>query len=338
MTKELITQAGAIPALPGYAALAASEAGMTVKERLAEWFAALTPMTRVAYEGDLKLFARWLGAIEGRNITVDEAVIALAFAEANDTAQRPTLLMIERFAGHLTANGLKASSVATTIAPLQSVLRLLARSGIGPGRQDVKIAVEKDENLRVLPENGVISAALIGLKRTATAQALRDRAMVELMARAGLRRREVITMNLADIDADRCMIRVKGKGKSGKVDHPIATATCAALHDWLAVRGAVALEAEALFVSVNGRTKGKRLTVKAVNDACKRIGIAVTGEGLEPHDLRRVAVTNVKRAVGMDDAQDFARHARRETTQIYVAAAEKFDAKRRAVDALASAF
>lgn len=111
--------------------------------------------------------------------------------------------------------------------------------------------------------------------------ARRDAALIAFLVGAGLRRAEVVSLDLTDLDDDSLVVR--GKGDVVR-DVPLAPGVRRAVRDWLAVRGD---EPGPLLTPVTVRKPQevilRRLSVNAVAQAvAKRFGPDV-----RPHDLRR---------------------------------------------------
>lgn len=142
-------------------------------------------------------------------------------------------------------------------------------------------------------------------------QALRDQAMIALMAYAGLREGEVVGLNLKDVSISERSGRVivwTGKGDK-KREVPLGLEVRRALGAWLEVRGS----GEALFI---GKGEG-RLTTRSVQRRVAEIG-RQAGLTVTPHDLRH---TFAKRLVDagkpLSVVGKLLGHARLDTTARY---------------------
>ena len=117
----------------------------------------------------------------------------------------------------------------------------------------------------------------------------RDAAMIALGAAGGLRRSEIIALDVADYDADTGALTIRrGKGRKPRVCYA-TNGAADALADWLALRGN---EPGALFcpVSQTGQIAYRRMIGHAFHKICsKRAGQAGVKE-FTPHDLRRTFI------------------------------------------------
>ena len=145
---------------------------------------------------------------------------------------------------------------------------------------------------------------------------VRDAAIIGLLYTCGLRRAELVKLDLADVDQDAGALRILGKRNKERLAYPVSGAAVA-LADWLALRGA---EPGPLFWPINkgGKMTPRRLTTQAVyRMLCKRAKRAGIGD-LSPHDLRRTFVGDLLDAgADLSTVQKMAGHANVNTTARY---------------------
>lgn len=113
---------------------------------------------------------------------------------------------------------------------------------------------------------------------------------------------------------------VRGKGRDGKSDRvTVPDDVVGMLHHWIASRGNVSKD-EPLFVSLGARNDGGRLCSRTVSQIVKRalVDAGFDSPRLTAHSLRHTAVTlALMSGASLQEAQQYARHSRMETTQIY---------------------
>jgi site-specific recombinase XerD len=178
---------------------------------------------------------------------------------------------------------------------------------------------------------GELSALFAACRQDETPAGRRDAAVLALLYGAGLRRAEVVALDLDAYTPAAGELVVRGKGNKERLI-PITNGTADALDAWLQVRGA---EPGPLVMPVNkgGRILIRRMTPQAVLVALqKRAGEAKIAH-LSPHDLRRSFGTHLLDA-GADvfSVQKLMGHANVQTTQRYDRRDER--AKRQAVEML----
>ncbi len=151
--------------------------------------------------------------------------------------------------------------------------------------------------------------------------ALRDRAMIELALRTGLRRSEIVGANRGDLGDEFGHRTLTVTGKGGElqtVKLPVPAGR--ALDAYLAARGATDDHHEPLFVShARNGTAGQRLSAQAMYRRVKRHARAAGIEKrITPHSLRHTFVTlALDGGASVRQVQAAARHADPKTTLRY---------------------
>lgn len=167
-------------------------------------------------------------------------------------------------------------------------------------------------------------------------QGLRDRAMVALMLRRGLRTVEVSRADVGDLRqvGGRAVLYVQGKGHTAKDDFVVlGEAAERAISDYLKARraaGGNVAEGQPLFAATGNRNRGGRMTTRAISRIAKE---AMRAQGIDSphitaHSLRHSAVTlSLIGGATVQEAQAMARHANVATTLIYAHNLERLEAK-----------
>ena len=144
--------------------------------------------------------------------------------------------------------------------------------------------------------------------------ATRDYAILLLFLNCGIRRSELVGLNISDVSEDR--IRVRGKGNKERIVY-FGTACREAIDAYLPQRNKKILtDNKALF----GSRDGNRLSVTAVHRLVKKHLLAA---GLDPnqfsaHQLRHTAATlMVSNGVDIKTVQEVLGHEHLNTTEIY---------------------
>lgn len=163
------------------------------------------------------------------------------------------------------------------------------------------------------------------LLRYEQGQSPRDYAIINLMARTGLRCVEVTRANIGDITylgADNTrVLMVQGKGRDAKDNYVVLPdAAYMPIREYLTTRKGEPENAP-LFVSESNHTaNGGRLTTRTVSAIAKKglQSVGLDNKAFTAHSLRHTAGTNILRAGGtLEQAQMCLRHANPATTQIY---------------------
>jgi site-specific recombinase XerD len=174
---------------------------------------------------------------------------------------------------------------------------------------------------------GEIAALIMACQKDDTPAGARDAAIVSLMYSTGLRREEIVAVNLQDYDLDNGRLLIRGKGNKERNVYPEGGASDA-LVDWLTVRGE---EPGPMFIPINkaGKMTNRRLTNQAIYNLLRKRALEAAVKGFSPHDLRRTFVSDLLDA-GADIATvaKMAGHANVQTTARYDRRPE--EAKRKA--------
>ena len=146
---------------------------------------------------------------------------------------------------------------------------------------------------------------------------LRDHAILELLYATGIRVGELCGLDVDDVDQDRRLVRVMGKG-SRERSVPFGAPAAEALRTWVgAGRPRLVRDGSgpALWLGV----RGGRLDVRAVRAVVHDRLAAVDGApDLGPHGLRHTAATHLlEGGADLRSVQEILGHASLGTTQIY---------------------
>ena len=148
------------------------------------------------------------------------------------------------------------------------------------------------------------------------ARALRDVAIVEVLYAGGVRVGELCGLDTASIDAERQVLRVRGKGDKDRTV-PVGDPALRALEAWRSVRDLIAAPqaGEALFVGDRGARIDPRVVRRLVHRALASVPDA---PDLGPHGLRHAMATHLlEGGADLRSVQEILGHASLATTQIY---------------------
>ena len=142
---------------------------------------------------------------------------------------------------------------------------------------------------------------------------IRDLAMFELFYSSGLRLSELADLNIADIDLNDRLLRVRS-GKGGKSrELPIGRKATNAIEDWLAQRAEST--DPALFTSQQGKRLSQRSIQLRLNKWCQKHGISLH---VHPHMLRHSFASHLlESSQDIRAVQELLGHSNISTTQIY---------------------
>jgi integrase len=257
--------------------------------------------------------------------TMLTALNAIARLLAGDTARAATLPWHLLEPVHTSAlrsallDRYSPASVNKTLSALRGVLREGWRLG--------QIDAERYHRLRDLPPapgSRLLAGRHVGREELArlfaacdeSPRGRRDAAILALGFGGGLRRAELVGLDVGDYEAARGSLRVCGKGgKERRVF--LANGAGEALASWLGVRGD--RQGPLLLpVRKGGAVVSRRLAPQSVRDVVIRLAGLAGVEKLSPHDARRTWVGSLLDAgASLTSVQRLAGHASVATTQRY---------------------
>lgn len=207
-------------------------------------------------------------------------------------------------------------STKTLVCTLRSFLRFSPATGRTPRPLAEAVPAVPDRRRGSIPRSvsSQVVAQLLASCDIATAMGRRDRAILKVLARLGLRAGEVARLCLEDLDWRVGEIVIAGKGRRVErlpLPPEVGEAIVAYLVDGRPRRGG-----RGLFLGVDApHAPLSRSGVKSVvYHACDRAGLPRVG----PHRLRHTAGTETLRAGGsLTEVAQLLRHRHVETTAIY---------------------
>ena len=209
----------------------------------------LAPATQRAYGSDLRAFAAYLERSGVALAAVDARVLSDWVAELGSGRDR-----------------LAPPSIARRLAAVRSCMRFTFGPAAVP---EASLSPHRARRLPDAPKTAEIDE-LLELVDGDSPLALRNRALLELLYSAGLRSQEAVTLDLVDVDFDREVVHVRGKGGKERVV-PLGEEAALQLARYLqSGRPALAAGAnDAFFLSARGRA-----STRARCDGCFAIRIA----------------------------------------------------------------
>jgi site-specific recombinase XerD len=245
---------------------------------------AFSDSTRRAYRVDVEEFCDWLRRRGARLEDVDVRVLADYAAELGRA--RPRKL------------------APATIGRKLAAVRAFLRHALGSDRvPDASLAPRRPRRLPDAPRPHEVDGELEALDGEEPL-GVRNRALVELVYSAGLRSQEAVDLDLADVDFEQELVRVRGKGGKERIV-PLGEEASLQLAVYLRdARPRLARGAEnALFLSARGR----RLDTSTLRRLLPH-----------PHRLRHAFATHLlEGGADLRTIQELLGHSSLSTTQMY---------------------
>ena len=254
----------------------------------------LSKNTVKAYETDIKGFIKWINKNNKQSL--------LNIKESS----------VNQYISYLFSLKLKSSSVNRKISSLKSFYLFLLKKKLIRYSPFSEVISPKQE--KYLPASMSESEVekLLNSPDVSKEIEQRDKAMIEMLYATGMRISELVNLKITDIDMNRSVIKVMGKGSKERLI-PFGESASEALFNYLKIRKDS--PSKEVFIS----NRGKKITRVAF---WQRIKVYLLRENLKisisPHTLRHAFATHLlNRGADLRSVQLLLGHSDLSTTQIY---------------------
>lgn len=261
--------------------------------------------TREAYRNDLGQFVKYLDAsLKKQGVGFDWAII-----------DRDKLL---DYLVNLKERNYAPSTISRKTAAIKSFFDFLLKENIikedpADNLANVKIGQSLPRVLSIAQVEKLLSQPA----GKNTPDAIRDKAMLEILYATGMRVSELISLNISDVNLDDGFIRCLGKGSKERII-PFHEQALRSLKLYLDESRPLLADKQENALFVNRR--GKRLTRQGFWVILKGYAKALDLDSeITPHTLRHSVATHLLQSGKMNlrELQEFLGHANIATTQIY---------------------
>ncbi|MGQ4597510.1 tyrosine-type recombinase/integrase [Nocardia sp. R6R-6] len=245
----------------------------------------------------------------------------LYLRSADSALRELDLLLLRSWLARQATAGAARTTLARRASSARTFTAWLTRIGRLPVDPGLRLAASKAHRVlpAVLGPRQAISA--MDAARSGAAQhdpmALRDRAIVELLYATGIRVSELCGLDIEDVDRERRVVRVLGKGNKER-SAPFGGPADEAVGDWLRYGRSAFATAESGRALLLGR-RGKRLDQRQARTVVHEVVSAIPGApDVGPHGLRHTAATHLlEGGADLRVVQELLGHASMATTQLY---------------------
>ncbi|MDI6781652.1 MAG: tyrosine recombinase XerC [bacterium] len=229
---------------------------------------------------------------------------------------------LRRYLGELQKKQYSRTTIARKLAALRSYFRFLCREKycqVNPAKIIHTPKLEMRLPKFLYPEE--VTALIDTPVTDNNVIELRDRAILEALYSSGMRVGELVSLNIMDMELERGMARVMGKGRKERLV-ALGSYAVAAIQAYLNTRGKLLdkkdekQEKQETAVFLNHR--GKRITDRGVRLIIHKITQLQGVKHVSPHMMRHTFATHMLNSgADLRIVQELLGHASLSTTQIY---------------------
>jgi integrase/recombinase XerC len=269
-----------------------------------------------SYGADLIQFGQYLSGQIGNAAGSPGALPA---GESLDERQlKCDALTIREFLNYLYAQNYTKSTTARKLATLRSFFKFLIRRGVVSVNPLSTIRTPKQE--KRLPKCLDLEQVqkLLDAPGDSDLLSSRDKAMLEVLYSSGIRVSELVDLEMADIDLQEGVLRVRGKGRKDRLT-PIGSQAIKALQRYFELRSldgrSQGSHAHRVFLNKHGESLSTRSVRRKLDKYLLSAGL---DPGISPHTLRHSFATHLlNNGADLRSVQELLGHQSLSTTQIY---------------------
>ena len=219
---------------------------------------------------------------------------------------------INAYISYLFKEHLKSSSINRNISSIKAFYLFLMKKNILKVSPIAEVVTPKQE--KYLPISMSESEVEILLKSPNTKIKIekRDKAMIEMLYATGMRISELVNLKITNVDMQRCVVKVLGKGSKERLI-PFGETASEALNDYMKDRQNLA--SKEIFLSNRGTKMSRQAFWSRIKVYLGREGLK---DSISPHTLRHAFATHLlNRGADLRSVQLLLGHSDLSTTQIY---------------------
>jgi len=270
-----------------------------------------------SYGADLIQFGQYLaGQIGHPNEPSPD--VPLTGEQVDERQVKCESLTVREFLAYLYGQNYTKSTTARKLATLRSFYKYLMKRGligvnplstIRTPKQEKRLprclSLEEIQKLLETPGDGDLLSS-------------RDKAMLEVLYSTGIRVSELVELDMADLDLQEGVLRVRGKGRKDRLT-PIGSQAIQAMQKYFELRQLDARMAGPLVGRVFLNKHGGPLSTRSVRRKLdKYLVMAGMDPGISPHTLRHSFATHLlNNGADLRSVQELLGHQSLSTTQVY---------------------
>ena len=247
-----------------------------------------------AYKIDIKKFVSWLSCSK------KPSFIRICESDLNE------------YIAFMFKNKLSSSSVNRNISSIKAFYLFLIKRKIIMISPAAEIITPKKERYLPASMSELEVEKLLNSPKSSIRIEIRDKAMIEMLYATGMRISELVNLKLNNVDTNRCVVKVLGKGSKERLI-PFGENALEALNLYLNVRPSS--NSKEVFLSNRKRRLSRVTFWQRIKTYLKRENLKLS---ISPHTLRHAFATHLlNRGADLRSVQLLLGHSDLSTTQIY---------------------
>lgn len=226
---------------------------------------------------------------------------------------------IRGWMAELNDRGLSKATLTRKTAALRSFYRYMVKRGhLSKNPTSLMPAIKKGRHLPPVVTEPEVTYMLEAIQDSGEIDQVLEKAVVELLYGSGIRVSELTGILLNDIDLQKGLLRVIGKGRKERIV-PIGSKAMEAVSEWLLTRKRIAVESKTptsnhLFLTKRGGKPYREFIYRIVNKYMGDLEVSQKS----PHTLRHTFATHlVDHGADIRVVKELLGHSSLATTQIY---------------------
>jgi site-specific recombinase XerD len=260
--------------------------------------------TYYAYVATYQQFARWLAAA----------------GQPDPPIRESTSQLLRRYYFSIAGQNLRPRTIRGKLVALRALFGYLAAQGVIPENPALALKLPRlDAAQRYLVGDDDLQKLLEATeKQRSDFRCMRDRALLSTLIFCGLRRAELLDLEVRQVNLEEKLLLVQqGKGSRSRAV-PLCQEVLSALRDWMAIRLTLKCRHDFLFVSEGRRRIGNQGLTSIVEEVKAVAGLRGDPR-IKPHSIRHAAATRLLRnGADVRSIQAWLGHSDLKTTAVYL--------------------
>ncbi len=231
------------------------------------------------------------------------------------TLEQATYPIIRQWMASLVEKEISSQTVNRKMSSLKTYYKYLLQQG----KIDVQVmsshkSLKTSAQVQVPFSKGELQSILESPYNPESFEEVRDRLIIELLYVTGMRRAELISLRIIDVQLESKQLKVKGKRNKERII-PLLTQSLNLIKDYLKLRDLIDTPGNAFLITVKGRPLYPSLVYRVVSNFFKKASLKVK---VSPHVLRHSFATHLlDQGADLNSVKELLGHSSLASTQVY---------------------